>query len=334
MNSRGQYICLLKRKDRRAQALVICMWVLILLTLLALSAGHRVSLSLKLAGYQKNKLKSLYLAKAGLALAIKEIDNDATAEYDGIKDSWADNTSLFTKITLNNNPGEYATVNYKKTEGNAESIVYGALDEESKINLNTASKELLIALFEACDASAKEAEEISENTLIWRGTKEDSGNIYNELGYAAKKNIFSVNEEILLVKGITEGLHNKLKRLITVSGNKTPSTININTATEDTVKIFSRGIALELGLNTSVADNVTAKITAKRNPGLPFKNKEELNIEAAPGEDNLINTIKNRVSFKSDYFLIEVTGITGKIKSMISAVYNRKENKILSWHES
>lgn len=37
---------------------------------------------------------------------------------------------------------------------------------------------------------------------------------------------------------------------------------------------------------------------------------------------------------QSDNFLIEVTGNVSTIKSKITAVYNRKDKKILYWHES
>ena len=51
---------------------MISLWILAILTILAVGIGHRVSMGLRLARYQKDKLKGLYLAKAGLKVLIVE----------------------------------------------------------------------------------------------------------------------------------------------------------------------------------------------------------------------------------------------------------------------
>jgi type II secretory pathway component PulK len=208
-------------------------------------------------------------------------------------------------------------------------------DEERSININTASRELLLCLFENCQIP--NPGDLIDNILIWRGDKADENKIYEKAGYPCKAEKFSVLEELLLVKDFTKEYLEKLRVFITTYGSNSTDTININTASPQTLKIFCRYIARTLAepLEDNYADAVASKIIELRDTQGEFLDKNGIAITLSGDEEtNIFNSLIEKAGFKSNYFLIEVTGNTGTIKSGVAAVYNREEKKIISFHES
>ena len=68
--------------------------------------------------------------------AIAEITSDDTADYDGLNDKWADNEADFKNVFFGCGGNKFATVSYLVESEYADDIVYGAQDEERKININ------------------------------------------------------------------------------------------------------------------------------------------------------------------------------------------------------
>lgn len=308
--------------------LIVSLWILAILTILAVNIGHRVCLALRLSRYHRDRLKAFYLTKAGINRAIVELEKD-TNDYDALDEQWADNEDVFKRIILNESQYEFATVGYELVDDNKPKNVYGLIDEERKININTASEELLVALLERCEINP--AQDIVNNILIWRGNIPDDNKIYENLGYPCKAHKFSNIEELTLVKGIAPESYQRLKGLITVYGD---GFININTASSRVLSVFTRGIAKDLSIGENFADSITTKIIDFRNGHGPFNTKSDINITLTGDEEtNIFNNLMDKVIVQSDNFLIEVTGNVGKIKSKVMSVYNRKDKKILYWHE-
>lgn len=320
--------------NRKAQVLILSLWILAILSVLAVGIGHRVSMSLRLTRYNRDKIKALYLANAGLKLAIAELEKD-TNDYDALLESWADNEEVFKRIVLDDEQAEFATVSYVTTdENNSPKTIYGVADEERKLNINTASKDLLLSLFEEC--AIEDFPGKVNNLLIWLGAMPDEDKIYENLGYLCKAAKLSNIEELKLVKDITEQDYKKLKDLITVYGDK-EGKININTVSIKALNIFTYGIgrALSPPVDKNFAYSVASKITALRNTKGFFTNSNDINIELTGEEEmNIFEQLKNKIIFKSENFLIEVTGNAGTIKSKIYSVYSGQDAKnILYWHE-
>jgi type II secretory pathway component PulK len=315
--------------NKKAQTLMIGLWILAILTILAVGIGHRVSLALRISRYHRDSLKAHSLAKAGVNLAIAELDKDAN-DYDAPSEKWANNEITFKKVALNDNPDEYATISYTYfDEDNNPRTVYGARDLESRININTASKELLLALLEKYEI--KSAQEIVNNILIWRGDIPDENKIYENSGYPCKSGIFSNIEELNLVKDFTQQDYQKIENLITVFGE---GLMNINTVSNEAMAILAHSIAKKLSVAQNFADSLATKILELRKSNGYFKDKSEINIMLSAEETNIFNLLIDSMVYKSDYFLIEVTGNSSRIKRKAEAVYFRKDKKILDWHES
>jgi len=316
--------------NRRAQALMISLWILTILSILAVGIGHRVSMALRMSRYQRDSLKALYLAKAGVNLAIVELEKDNN-DYDALTEKWADNEELFKEIVLRDNPDASATVSFQVLDkDNNPKTIYGVRDEESKININTASKELLLALFEKCGISP--AQDIVNSILIWRGDIVDDNKIYENLGYPCKSSPFTNIEELNLVKDLKMQDYQKINKFISVFAGPL---ININTVSEDVLLILSRSLAKKIAVEENFADSVATKILELRSSKGYFKDKGEVDLMLTGEEEtNIFNALLNATTLKSEYFLIEVTGNSSKIKRKIQAVYHRKDKKISGWHES
>jgi len=133
---------------KRAQIFLITIWVLIIITLLALAIGNKVSLGLRLSRNRQDSFQAACIAQAGFATALNELIKDKPVGFDSLTDVWADNEGLFGKIKLNDNSSLYSVVAGMITQDGDKILKHGMIDEERKININTASIGTLTALFE------------------------------------------------------------------------------------------------------------------------------------------------------------------------------------------
>jgi type II secretory pathway component PulK len=291
--------------NKKAQTLMISLWILAILVILAVGMGHRVSMALRMSRYQRESLKAWGRALAGLNQMIETLLKDSN-EYDALNEDWANFESGLANVKVS------------------------CSDAERRININTASREALLALLEQNKiASAAEA---VDNILIWRGDAPDEKKAYDELGYSCKAAPFSCIEELQLVKGLALQDYEKLKGAITVAGE---GLVNVNTVSEDVLAVLCQGLAAKRGIDASFAESVAAKVVQLRDSRRLFKDKAEIDpVLSGDEEVNIFNGLMEGVSLQSGFFLIEVTANSSKIKRKIEATFNRKEKRISSWHES
>lgn len=307
---------------------MIFLWILVVLAVFAVGIGYRVSTGIKFCRAKEASLKARYLAYAGVNRAIVEIKGTSAAGLlDALNSKWADNEGIFKKISLNDSPNDFAVV--FSEEGK-----YGVIDEERKININSASRELLIALLQEFNITTPE--DVADNILIWRGNLPDTLKIYESMGYPCKGQPFSNIEELKLVKGISTEDFDKLEGLITVASS---GSLNINTVTPTVLRIFCRGIALQpsINLNPDFGNSVAEKIIALRNSHGPFDLAVDQIQDLAffqTDELNIFTALSSQLICRSENFLIEVTGNSRTIESKISAIYSRTNDKINYWHEN
>ncbi len=320
---------------KKGQAFIIGIWVLSLLSVLAVGIGYRAQIALKLSQYHRDRLKSRSLALAGLKIALYELNNDEDKNCDTINDRWFNNEAVFQKVSLEEKPNEFASIGFVDEIDGKKQMIYGIRDEEGKINLNTASEALLAVLFQW--SGIANPDDVARNVLIWRGEIADAGRVYEELGYAAKKNKFVNNAELVLVKGLDFKDCQNLKKIVTVVGD---GKVNINTASDTVLGLLLDGLARQLnpqGAWAVFAKNLSAKIVEGRRLKGYFSNEDDLRaLIAVTGDEetNLMSALCLAISFKSDDFLIEVSGNVGKIKSGIEMIYCRSKDQILFWYET
>src|ERR687887_2043510 len=141
--------------------LIQVLWTLALLVLLSLALASTTALDQRLVSYQRDRLTALYLAKAGYLRAVVELERSPRPPADSYLDSWAHNPEAFQRAPLG--PGSF-TVSYTAPgQDRPADVVYGVVDEDRKININTAPKAILARL-------PGMTEEIADGLLEWRAS--------------------------------------------------------------------------------------------------------------------------------------------------------------------
>ena len=242
----------MRKKERRASILIITLWVLSILTIFAINLSFATRTQLHYTRHLQERLKTYYLARAGVEKAVIKllneetrtyeelgIEEDKTKDYIALNESSFNNQELFKELALGDG---LLTLSYTIDEaGDGEyTILYGVQDEASKIDLNAAPVEVLISLLERIAGVGKdEATAIAGAIIDWRdednqlstplGSAEDR--YYRNLihPYEAKDTDFQVLDEVLLVRGMTKEVFEKVKDFITIYGE---GKVNINTAPE------------------------------------------------------------------------------------------------------
>ena len=309
--------------------LITTLWILAILSILAIGIGFRVSIEARLSKYNMDRIKAEYYAKAGIVKALKILSKNSN-EYATIRECG---------ITLPPDKEAMGIFTEKLADGAFEVsyteeglIHYGMTDEERKININKADQTVLTTLL------GKDNEEVAASIMNWRGSARMPGvgawdDDYESLTvpYKCKHANFSVLEELMLVKGMTPELFESIKDYVTVYGDDTKLSVNINTAT--------RKVMLACGLG----ENLVASIMNIRN-----------GIDNIPGtkDDGLVNDItpeatekwditsdeRNALNYfttKSNYFRIESKGMIDKSKigGRIVCVIDKGSKKLKYYRE-
>ena len=134
--------------QKEATILILTLWILTLLSAIALSVVYRIRIEIKLTGYGLRQEKEFCIAKAGVVQALGVLARDNNG-YDSLNESWSNysaelyGVNLFRGIKV----GEGAfTVSYVYDEdifSGTKQIFYGMKDEERKINVNKAAQDVL-----------------------------------------------------------------------------------------------------------------------------------------------------------------------------------------------
>ena len=176
-------------KSRSGLVLVTVLWVAVLLTVIAATVGRTSRLDTKVCKAQTDQLRCKWSCRAGIETAVAVLNEDGRRS-DCMTDLWSQNTEDFNDTRL------------EQCEFEVEVI-----DEAGKLNVNTATREQLLALPEMI-------EEIADAIIDWRdkddkpGRKGTEGGYYENLryGYKIRNGQFQTIRELLLVKGVTEQL--------------------------------------------------------------------------------------------------------------------------------
>ena len=176
-------------KNKKALALVGVLWIVALLTVIATSVGHNSRLDMKVSTVRTEELRCKWACRAGIEKAIGVLNEDLR-ESDCLTDLWSDNDEDFNNISL-------------------EKCLFSVrvIDESSKLNINTITKQQLLEL-------PYMEEDIADAIIDWRdgddtpGTAGVEGGYYENLpiGYTIRNGPFKTIRELLLVKGVTEEL--------------------------------------------------------------------------------------------------------------------------------
>lgn len=339
-----------KIKNNGGSILVFALWSLALLTFLAVQIGLTVRQKIVLISRLETRSQLHFLAEAGAKKAIALLAKDLQAH----KDQYTPEVKSF----RHNNPEEFSgisvgqgtvDVSYRDSDGGApdSQIRYGVVDEESKININFADRAMLTRLIENLPLFKEDqAKEVATAIVDWRelvGQSETTGfysdDYYSNLKdpYEPKHGLYESIDELLLVKGVTPEVYNRLRPYLTIYGN---GLVNINTA--------SAPVLVALGLNRALADKL---LMFRRGPdGLEATTDDfifQKTFDMASDMSKLIKldaeeigqldalNASRKIKIDSLFFLIRSQGRLANRNeaSEVICVYNGEKNWLEFWRE-
>lgn len=201
----------------RGIALFLVLWVLTLLSVIAGEFCFAMRAEVNTTRNAKEKTKAYYLALAGINLGIEEtLANDGNpnpmVNRDGEKKGEAD----WWRVNADIPPFPYKDGYFKIKIDN----------ESGKIDLNQVEKPLIMVMLDRFELTDLEKNTIADSILDWRD-KDDlhrlqgaENDYYQSLdpAYFSKDADFDSVEELLRVRGVTEGVyHALLKHVFTVN---------------------------------------------------------------------------------------------------------------------
>ena len=319
-------------RNRRGTILIASLWILAILAIFAVGIGFRVSVEARLAKYNMDRLRAIYLAKAGIVKSLYRLLRNPT-----VSDSIYECGTAFSFEEKSDDAKLRAVFNGSLGEGSF-SVLYkengtaspGISDEERKININTAPENVLKNLLMYVD----EDPTIASSIVQWRsaGPGLDDGS-YESLPfpYKCKHERFSVIEELLLVKGVDSKIFDKIKDYITVFGDPAKFAVNLNTAPKGVLSVL---ITAATSIDKVTADFYADRIVTFRNGGDGIKGTKDdnsftadMSVEALMPELSAgqIAELKKLFVIKSNFFRIESTGIVtnSKMGMKVTCVVNR-----------
>lgn len=336
------------RLRQRGAVLIFVLWVLSFLAVLAVNLGYGVRQKMIFLKRMDARSQAQHLAAGSIKMAVAIL-------IDELQKSQFQYTAS-SKAFRHNNPSRFAEM--RIVQGTCEisypvgaDLVskekrYGVIDEESKINVNTAEKAVLIRLMSGVlSLDDNSAERIAEAIYDWRqlGDSEIKGflsdDYYSNLQfpYPKKSLPFELIDELLLVKGIDRPKYEVLRHFLTVYGN---GQVNINTAPKEVI--------LALGLDEPVADKLLA---LRRGPdgvdhtaddhifNRTFDIATEVNAyqELPQEEMRLIDRMNQRglLTTNSYHYTIQAQAFLSGTNDTrrVEAVFNSIDNRIVYWRE-
>jgi general secretion pathway protein K len=326
--------------------LIFALWVLGILTILAVSVAAGIRQKIFLVARLDERSRMSYLLQAAVkktaAYIHQEMEISSFVYTPGVKMNLGNNTRELSQITIGHG---HASVVQSSLEASV-SPRYGVVDEESKINLNKTNQVVLTSLLtRVLELKDEDAAKLAAALLDWRqyGESEVTGffseDYYSNLQYPYPKKSadYETLDEMLLVKGLTQQRYDKLIPYVTIYGD---GAVNINTA--------SREVLIALGLGESLADKILSVRRGK--DGLEatgddhvfsktFEIALDVNAVVAlqPSEMRLIDALNMRglLGVNSYYFSMETLGRLSGLPSprRVRAVYSARDDKIVYWKE-
>lgn len=333
---------------QKGAVLIFVLWVLSFLAVLAVNLGYGVRQKMTFMKRIESRSQAQHVVEGGVKVAVTLLLNDLQRnqfQYTAAAKTFRhNNPSRFADIRMEDGSCE---VSYPVgTPSTSQDRMFGVIDEESKINVNTADKLTLQSIIsQVLVVDDNYAEKLAESIYDWRqlGDSEIKGftgdDYYSNLKfpYPKKSLPFEMPDELLLVKGMDRAKYEILRNFVTVYGN---GQVNVNTA--------SKQVLIALGLNETVADKILA---LRRGPDgvdntaddhmfyRTFDIATEVNAYAKmeDAEMRMIDSLNQRgvLGTNSYYFTVNclafLKGTNEKRRAVVT--FSSTDNRIVYWNE-
>jgi general secretion pathway protein K len=318
---------------------VVVLSVVGLLAVLLLGFSYKARASLRAAdNYQKSQ-QALNCARAGLNIAIAAIRSNAPLEKNSILDS---------RYSISSDERRASSIEallsgettFPFDDGSCSIVV---TDESGKLNINLlidkddkpdrSKIDQLLRLIDTLNRSRTDQDNMSwvgygivPAILDWMDnneqvvllpfiTRENLGaesDYYAGLEppYKCANRPFNTIQELLLVKGVTPEVFERIRDYLTVGGD---GKININTAPKPVIESLSENM-----------DSALAQMIVERRKAKPYESIMEL--RDVPGmTDNIYSSIRDKVTLNptDQYYLVKSCGNVGMLNRTVAAVLRK-----------
>lgn len=342
---------------RSGTILLSVLWILVILAILIASLGRNANVELSLVKHSVSKMKSRYLAWAGVVYAKDRIRQDSEGEESKTEDilyrcgvRLEESESAEEAFSNRELADGYFDVAYV-SEG--KDTFYGIQDEERRININALSVQnynVLSSLITILGFDEQSAQTIAYSVLDWK----DEDDTPTETTYGAEKDfyesqavpykcknrLFDSKEELLLVRGMTTDIYKALKDYVTVFPKQGILRVNFDTASEEVLTSLARAInSVVPSAGAADVEALVGKILQYRQgeDGMIFTSDDrriELNeMPLNAQERDLFLAMSQFRTYTSDYLRIRVQGFerTRGAQTVVEAVVNRNDLTTLQW---
>ena len=333
--SNGRSFC---RAAGNGSILIVVLWILFFLGALAVAIGAYVGAQVELARRLDYRLRSYYVARAGVARAVAVLGADTNA-WDAFPERWGSSVVDFSNAPCGDG---FFSVTYaiERADGTLAPGA-GLSDEGGKIDINKAPPELLAALLRIAGGLNSLTAAGVAAAIVQARTPVDAESTMSGPGPGTwRGGAFKTTSELAYVHGMSGDVLAKIRTYVTVWGELR---INVNTA--------GRVVLLCLaspGANSSpgeaAADGLARKILKFREhagiftSSLPPKLVDTLEqSERLTGEERTVfYGMAPRLSVQSDVFRGRSSGALGADPHQgrtIEFVWDRVQRRILCWNE-
>lgn len=356
----------LKRVNDSGIIILVVLWVLVIISALALGLGRRTNIDLLLTKNTLSRLKAKSLAWGGIIYAIEQIrldtEDESSLGFDNIRfcgipaEVGLSLEEKFGNIILKQGHVELIFKDSVEdaSQKSEQSLNYGFQDEERKINLNGISLSnvaVLRELFMLLEEDENQAEIIAYSILDWIDedvalSHSDYGaeeNYYQDLEepYKVKNRPFESIEELLLVRGMDQEIYEKIRPYVTIFPRDSKLMVNFHTASEIVLKALARHrTGVSTNIDTSDADSLVEKIVQFRNGSDGILGSDDDAI--FKDFDMSVLTVSERslfvliMPYKTDvsqYFRVLAKGVDDArdVSFFIESVIAREDLSILYW---
>jgi type II secretory pathway component PulK len=307
-------------RNERGVALVLVLWVLVLVTFLAMDFAFSTRLETTIVRNYIEEAKAYYLAQAAFHEALDEILDDYNYTF-------LDEQGLLVLAKRNLSIGDENITPKRRDIALGPGLYsYNLSDEESKININVITRPRLVVMLEETGIKDQiQRSIIADSLLDWidsdhlhklNGAEDD---YYADLGlaYEAKDKRIDTLEELLLIRGVTPNVfyggtsedENETYLGISQFLTTTAAGFNNNTASETVLRtLYSKERAEQILDRREVNEGIYSESQSSRNftilaegriPGSPVRRR----IKAIVARRETTQSITVRILYWNDNYL-------------------------------
>ncbi len=331
--------------DSRGSILIMALWSISLLAVFAVTIGYQVRQKITLVRRLDDRSELRSIADAGVRRAMAEIRQEPKERgYDCMSNAWSNNELVFKDVNIGSGTFNVC-YNYLDEFSGKITRRYGMVDEESKLNVNKAGHAAIGRLLRSMDIGEADSQDLAASIEDWRdadsafvvplGSAEDQ--YYNALTapYEAKDTDFEAPDELLLVKGMTRPLYDKLSKYITVYGS---GKVNINTA--------SRNVLYAVGVDSATVDKIMQFRPGKDgvlgtvddnlfDGGIPIAEKLAQAYKMSQGDIDKLSAAADQylAAYSTVFSVSSEARISGKQNSVITSAVIDRKGGVIYWQE-